>query len=202
MPAALRQITRDDVIANAAFAPVRKARRAALLPVKRLRRVALGPHATFYFETFETLLFQIQEMLLVEKGGEEQLADELAAYNPLVPQGSELVATIMFEIDDEVRRGKVLGELGGVDDHFFVQIGAEKAMGAPEEDVERNREDGKTSSVHFLHFALSAAQIAQFRDPAVQVMVGCDHPRYAHLAVLSPETRAELAKDFAVGVAA
>ena len=196
MPAALRQVTKTDIISNAAFAPIRKERRAALLPLKRLRRIALGPYCTFYFESFETLLFQIQEMLLVEKGGEEQLADELAAYNPLIPQGSELVATVMFEIDDDVRRAALLGQLGGVEDQFFIQIGADRVMSAPEEDIERTREDGKTSSVHFLHFPLTPAQVAQFRDPAVTVMVGCAHPLYSHLVVLSPETRAELAKDF------
>ena len=196
-PVTKRQVTRDDIISNAAFAPERKARRAALLPVKKLRRVDLGPYCTFYFECFETILFQIQEMLLVEKGGEEQLADELAAYNPLVPRGAELVATVMFEIDDEARRAQVLGRLGGVDDQFFIQIGETRAMGVPEGDIERNREDGKTSSVHFLHFPLTAAQIAAFRDPGAAVMIGCGHPLYAHLAVLGPETRGELAKDLA-----
>ena len=196
-PAAPRQVTRDDIISTAEFAPQRKARRAALLPIKRLRRVDLGPHCTFYFESFETILFQIQEMLLVEKGGEEQLADELAAYNPLVPQGSELVATVMFEIDDDRRRAQVLGQLGGVDDQFFVQIGDARAPGVPEGDIERTREDGKTSSVHFLHFALTPAQVAQFRDPAITVMIGCAHPLYSHLAVLQPQSRVELAKDLA-----
>ena len=199
MPATLRKVTRDDIVANAEFAPQRKARRAALLLVKRVRRVDLGPYCTFYFECFETLLFQIQEMLLVEKGGEEQLADELAAYNPLVPQGSELVATVMFEIDDEVRRANILGRLGGVEEQFFLQIGEARAPGVPEGDIERTREDGKTSSVHFLHFALTPAQVVQFRDPAVPVMIGCAHPLYAHLTVLQPETRAELAKDLASG---
>jgi hypothetical protein len=184
MPAAQRLITAEDVIDTAEFAA-------------QLRRLELGPHCTFYFECFDTMLFQIQEMLLVEKGGAEQLADELAAYNPLIPQGAELVATVMFEIDDEVRRAQVPGGLGGVDDQFFIQIGAERAMGVPEGDIERNREDGKTSSVHFLHFPLTPAQIAAFGDLQASVMVGCDHPLYAHLTVLQPETRAELAKDLA-----
>jgi hypothetical protein len=195
MSAAQRQITRDDIVPTTQFASERKARRAALLPVKRLRRVDLGPYCTFYFESFDTLLFQIQEMLLVEKGGDEQLADELAAYNPLVPRGLELVATVMFEIDDEARRNRILGQLGGVDDQFFVQIGDSRAPGVPESDIERTREDGKTSSVHFLHFALTQAQAAQFRDPAVAVMIGCAHPLYSHLAVLQPGTRESLAKD-------
>jgi hypothetical protein len=197
MPAALRKITPEDITPTAQFAAQRKERRAALLPAKRLRRISLGPYCTFYFENFDTMLFQVEEMLLVEKGGEAQLADELAAYNPLIPQGSELVATVMFEIDDPVRRATVLNQLGGVEDHFFIQVGDERSPGVSEDDVERTREDGKTSSVHFLHFVLTPDQAARLRDPKVTVMVGCDHPQYAHMALLSPATRAELAKDLA-----
>ncbi len=196
MPASLRKVVAEDLLPDAAFAAVRKQRRAALLPVKELRRVALGPHCTFYFESFDTMLFQIQEMLLIEKGGEAQLPDELAAYNPLIPQGSELVATVMFEIEDAVRRELILARLGGVEEHFFIQVGGERAAGVQEGDIERTREDGKTSSVHFLRFPLTAAQKAAFGDPAVPVMVGCDHELYAHLAALSLATRAELARDF------
>ncbi len=195
MPRSQRQVTAEDILPDAAFAQVRRERRAELLPIKQKRRVALGPYCTVYFECFETMLFQIQEMLLIEKGGAEQLKDELAAYNPLIPQGSELVATVMFEIEDAVRRELILQRLGGVEDHFFLQAGAERATAVQEGDVERTREDGKTSSVHFLRFPLTATQKAAFRDPAVQVMVGCDHELYAHLAVLSPDTRAELARD-------
>jgi hypothetical protein len=197
MPARLRKVTREDIIPDAEYASQRKARRAALLPTKRLRRVAVGPYCTFYFETFDTILFQIQEMLLVEKGGEAQIADELAAYNPLIPQGAELVATAMFEIDDERRRAVILGELGGVEDRFFMEIGEARVAATPEDDTERTREDGKTSSVHFLHFRFTPEQIAAFRNGAVRVMLGCDHPRYAHFAVLGAETREELVKDFA-----
>ena len=197
MPAAQRRITAADILPDAAFAAERKARRAALLPAKRLRRVALGPWCTVYFESFETMLFQVQEMLLIEKGGAEQLADELAAYNPMIPQGAELTATAMFEIDDPERRARVLAELGGVEDHFFLEVAGERAAAVQEGDVERTREDGKTSSVHFLHFPLTPAQIAAFRAPGARVTVGCDHPRYAHMAALSDETRAELATDLA-----
>lgn len=197
MPLSLRQVTRADLLSDAEFAKVRKERRAALLPIKRLRRIELGPSCTAYFENFDTMLFQIQEMLLTEGGGEAQVEDELAAYNPLIPQGSELVATVMFEIDDPVRRANTLARLGGVEDDFFLQIGEERAPGVPEGDVERTREDGKASSVHFLRFPLTPAQIAVFRDPKTQILVGCDHPAYSHLAGLSPATRAELSKDFA-----
>ena len=197
MPLTLRKITPEDLLPDVEFAARRKAWRAELLPVKRLRRIELGPYCTFYFESYDTMLFQVQEMLLIEKGGAAQVPDELEAYNPLIPNGSELVATIMFEIDDPVRREQVLNRLGGVEDGFFIQVGAERVMGIAEGDIERTREDGKTSAVHFLHFPLTAQHVAVFRDPATQVMVGCDHEGYAHLAVLTPATRAELAHDFA-----
>jgi len=194
MPASSRQVTAQDILPDPVYAAQRKDRRAALLPAKRLRRVALGPHCTFYFESYETMLFQIQEMLLTEKGGAEQLADELAAYNPLIPQGRELVATVMFEIDDPLRRASILAQLGGVEDHFFFTIGESRVAATTESEVERTR-DGKTSAIHFLKFPLTNAQAAAFRDPATPAMVGCDHSRYGHLAVLSPDTRTELAKD-------
>ena len=197
MPAALRRITPSDLIPDADYARERRERRQALLPIKRLRRVPLGPVCTVIFECYETMLFQIQEMLLTEKGGAEQVPDELAAYNPLIPQGSELVATIMFEIDDPVRRANTLARLGGVEDAFFLQIGAEKVAGVPEGDVERTREDGKASSVHFIRFPLEPEHVAVFRDPGVTIMVGCRHEEYSHIAGLSPATRAELARDFA-----
>jgi hypothetical protein len=197
MPASTRQITPADLIPDEAYARDRQQRRAALLPIKRLRRIELGPVCTVIFECYDTMLFQVQEMLLTERGGAEQVPDELAAYNPLIPQGSELVATVMFEIDDPVRREATLTRLGGVEDCFFIQVGESKASGAPEGDVERTREDGKTSSVHFLRFPLTTDQIARFRDPATQILVGCSHERYSHLAGLTPATRAELAKDFA-----
>jgi hypothetical protein len=197
MTAAARRITREDIISDAAFAPQRRERRAALLPIKRLRRIALGPFCTFYFETFETMLFQVQEMLLTEKGGEAQIADELAAYNPLIPQGRELVATVMLEIDDPARRDAALRALGGVDEHFFLEVGTRRIAGVPEGDVERTRDDGKTSSVHFLRFPFTDEDVAGFRQPEARVMIGCDHPNYGHLAVVSEASRAELARDFA-----
>ena len=196
MPLSEHRITEADLMPDAEFAKVRRERRAALLPIKRLRRVELGPVCTVYFESYETMLFQVQEMLLTEGGGAAQLPDELAAYNPLIPQGSELVATVMFEIEDPVRRAALLARLGGVEHEFFLQVGNDKIPGATEGDEERTREDGKTSSVHFLRFALTKAQTALFRDPATAILVGCGHEIYSHLAGLSPATRAELAKDF------
>lgn len=197
MPASTRRVTAEDLLPDADYALERKARRAALLPAKRLRRVALGPYYTLIFENYDTMLFQIQEMLLVEKGGPAQVEEELAAHNPLIPQGRELVATVMFEIDDPARRAAVLGELGGIEEHLFLQIDVTRVFGVPEGDIDRTR-DGKTSAVHFLRFPLTDDDdAAAFRDYERPVMIGCDHPHYGHIAVLSEEVRAELAKDLA-----
>ena len=192
MPAA-----RADIISDDDFGKTRAERRKAILPMKKLRRIHVGPFATFYFESFDTMLFQIQEMLYIERGGEEQIVDELNAYNPLVPQGSELVATVMLEIEDGKRRTEILKTLTHIEKHMFVQVGDEKVYCVPEEDVERTSEDGKTSSVHFVRFPLTDAQKAAFGDASVQIMVGIDHENYAHLAILSAASREELAKDFA-----
>jgi hypothetical protein len=195
MPPSTRRVTAEDLLPDADYAREREARRAALLPAGRLRRVALGPYCTLIFENYETMLFQIQEMLLIEKGGAAQVEDELAAYNALIPQGRELVATVMFEIDDPARRAAVLGELGGIEDHLFLQIDVARAFAMPEGDIERTR-DGKASAVHFLRFPLTEDDdAAAFRDYERPVMIGCDHPLYGHIAVLSEDVRAELAKD-------
>ncbi len=197
MPASSRTITPADILPAAEFSAQRKDRRAALMPKKKLRRIEVGPVATFYFECFDTMLLQVQEMLHIEKGGEAQLVDELEAYNPLIPQGSELIATVMFEIDDPLRRLTILRRLGGVEHAMFIDIAGERTKGVPTDDVERTTPDGKTSSVHFIRFAFTDAQKARMRDPAAQVLVGIDHEHYAHMALLSPALRAELAKDFA-----
>ncbi|TNE36462.1 MAG: DUF3501 family protein, partial [Alphaproteobacteria bacterium] len=160
-----------------------------------LRRLSLGPDATLYFESYDTMWFQIHEMLYIEKGGEEQIADELTAYNPLIPNGSELVATMMFEIDDEVRRARVLYGLTDVELKTYVDVGGEKIFAVPEQDVERTSPDGKTSSVHFLHFPLSASQKESFKVAGTDVIIGCEHSNYPHMVRLSEESRAELAKD-------
>lgn len=192
-----RKITHGDIMDLAEFGKQRKDIRRNLLPVKALRRIALGPDATFYFETYDTMWSQVMEMLFIEKGGEAQIDDELSAYNPLIPQGAELVATLMFEIDDENRRKRVLGELGGVEETVYLQVGDEKIIAKAEEDVDRTSAAGKASSVQFVHFPFTPAQIKAFKDPGTQVILGIGHPKYAHMTQLSAESRAELAKDFA-----
>ena len=104
-----RQLTRADILPLEDYVKVRRERRREITELKRRRRVEIGPFATFYFENFATMWQQVQEMLYIEKGGEAQIADELEAYNPLIPQGSELVATVMFEIDDPRRHHAARG---------------------------------------------------------------------------------------------
>ena len=197
MNAMKKEITPADILPYATYAKERKERRAAIAALKKDRRVAVGPHATFYFENYDTMFQQIHEMLHIEKGGDEQVADELRAYNPLIPQGNELVATVMFEIEDPVRRDAFLRQITWVEKHLYIDVGGEQVMGEAELDVERTKADGKTSSVHFVHFRFTPEQIAKFRDPAVPVMAVVGHENYHHMAMLPPATRQALAKDFA-----
>jgi hypothetical protein len=194
---AKRQLTRADIMPLADYARERSERRRSISAVKRSRRVEVGPFATFYFENYETMHHQVHEMLYIEKGGEEQIADELRAYNPLIPQGSELVATVMIEIDDETRRKSVLGRLGGIERTMFIEVAGERIRGRPESDRENTREgDNKASSVQFVHFPFSPTLIERFRAPGAQMLVGFDHPNYGHLAVMAEGVRAALAEDF------
>jgi hypothetical protein len=191
------ELTRDDILAVEAYQEIRDIRRAEIAAVKKLRRVAVGPYATFYFESFDTMWYQVQEMLRIEKGGDAQLVDELEAYNPLIPKGKELVATVMFEIDNPDIRAAFLAGLGGVEECMTLEIDGEAVIAEAEQDVDRTTADGKASSVQFVHFKLSDAQIAKFRDLATRVTVGINHPKYGHMTVLSEESQAALAEDFA-----
>lgn len=191
-----RRIEASVILPLAEYATQRSERRRRIAEYKKDRRLEVGPFATFYFESYDTMLHQIHEMLFIEKGGAEQLPDELAAYNPLIPQGSELVATVMFEIDDPVRRARILGGLGGVENTAFLRVAGEIIRGVPEADQERSREDGKASSVHFIRFPFTAVQIAAFKSGAGDVVVGFDHANYGHMAVMTPAVRQALAADF------
>ncbi|MGB8274165.1 MAG: DUF3501 family protein [Alphaproteobacteria bacterium] len=191
------ELTWDDILPMEEYGKMRAERRKAVSALKKNRRVEVGPYATFYFESFDTMWHQIHEMLYIERGGEAQIADELAAYNPLIPKGNELVATVMFEIEDEARRKAVLARLGGVEDTISLAFDGEKVAGRPEEDVDRTTAAGKASSVQFVHFPFTPDQVAKFRKPGTRVVVAIDHPDYAHMAVMPETVRAALAKDFA-----
>jgi hypothetical protein len=190
------EITAADILPADVYAKQRPETRKKMAALKKSRRVEVGPHVTFYFENFDTMWLQVQEMLHIERGGEEQMKDELAAYNPLIPKGKELVATFMIEIDDPDRRKRILSRLGGIEEHAFIQIGTTKVMGRAEEDQDRTTTEGKASSVQFVHFPCTPEQIAAIRTPGNPIIVGLQHEHYAHMAVLPEHVRAELAKDF------
>jgi Protein of unknown function (DUF3501) len=189
-------ITAADIIPAEEYATRRKELRAAVVALKRQRRLHVGPAATLHFENFETMRMQIQEMLHIERGGAEQLPGELAAYNPLVPNGRELVATVLFEIDDPVRRAAFLAKLGGIEQTGFIEVAGMRIAGVAEADQDRTSAEGKASAVQFVHFSFAAPEIAKFKQPGTRIVVGFDHPAYAHMTVMPEPVRQALASDF------
>jgi len=191
-----KKIEKTDIIPENIYANSRKQIRKELLEFKKKRRIALGPYATFYFESFETMLAQVQEMLHIEKGGDEQLEDELKAYNPLVPNGKELTATLMFEIDNPVSRATFLGKVGGIEEKVFMKIDSEIVKAIPEEEVDRTSAEGKASSVQFVHFKFNEKQINKFKTNAINIEIGIDHKDYSHTTKLNNDNIKSLASDF------
>ncbi|MBS0638695.1 MAG: DUF3501 family protein [Proteobacteria bacterium] len=191
-----RILTEADILPTAEYAKNRQEHRRKVTEKKRNRRVAVGPHITFYFECWETMWLQVQEMVYIEKGGAEQVPGELEAYNPLIPNGSELTATFMIEIDDPNRRKRVLDTLGGIEETTFIRVGGETIRGVAEADQDRTSAEGKASSVQFVHFPFTPDQIAAFSTEGAEVILGFSHPNYGHMTVLPETVRAELTGDF------
>ena len=196
MPKEKREIQKQDIMPLDVYIKNRKELRKNIVSFKKDRRIALGPYATFYFESYETMLAQVQEMLYIEKGGDEQLKDELQAYNPLIPNGKELTATLMFEIDNPVSRSAFLSKVGGIEEKVFIKIDGEIAKAVPEKDVDRTSADGKASSVQFIHFVLTDEQIQKFKSKNIDIELGVDHKDYSHTAKLSLENINSLSADF------
>ncbi len=196
MPKDKRTIQKEDIMPLDLYTSQRKELRKKIVDFKKNRRIPLGPYATFYFESFETMLAQVQEMLYIEKGGDEQLKDELAAYNPLVPNGKELTATLMFEIDNPVSRAAFLGKVGGIEEKVYMKVDGELIKAVPEEDVDRTSAEGKASSVQFIHFKFNDDQIIKFKSNLSQIELGIDHSEYSHSTKLNEETIASLGSDF------
>ena len=191
-----RQIEKKDLLPPDVYVKRRKQIRKDLVEFKKNRRIALGPYATFYFESFETMVAQVQEMLHIEKGGDEQLKDELIAYKPLVPNGKELTATLMFEIDNPISRAAFLGKVGGIEEKIFIKINDEVVKAVPEEDVDRTSAEGKASSVQFIHFKLNDDQISKFKSDSATIELGIDHKEYTHTTKLSENSIKSLCDDF------
>ena len=191
-----REIQKSDIMPLDIYIRQRKELRKNIVEFKKNRRISLGPYATFYFESYETMLAQVQEMLYIEKGGDEQLKDELAAYNPLIPNGKELIATLMFEIDNPVSRASFLGKVGGIEKNVFMKVDGEIVNAAPEEDVDRTSTTGKASSVQFVHFTFNDKQIEKFMSGSSNVEIGIDHKEYSHTTKLTDKSLKSLSADF------
>ena len=196
MPREKREIQKGDIIPLDMYIEKRRELRKNIVDFKKNRRIALGPYATFYFESYETMLAQVQEMLYIEKGGDEQLKDELSAYNPLIPNGKELTATLMFEIDNPISRAAFLGKVGGIEETVFMKINGERIKAVSEEDVDRTSAEGKASSVQFIHFNFTDEQIEKFKSKSSKIELGIDHKEYSHSTKLSKENIYSLSADF------
>jgi hypothetical protein len=196
MSAQERKITSADILSDSEYAARRGELRTALIALKKNRRIQVGPFATFHFENYDTMWQQVMEMLRIEKGGAGQIQGELDTYNPLIPQGCELIATMMLEIEDAGVRDRTLLTLGGIEETAFLEIGADRIAATPTEYEDRTTPDGKTSSVHWLRFSFTPEQIARFRRGADRIVLGLSHPNYGHMAVVGEAVRSALAKDF------
>ncbi len=196
MPRDARTITADDILPLDRYELIRADKKQEALLRKKLTRMGVGPHATALFETWDSMWLQVQEMLRIEKGGADQLVDELSAYDPMVPKGRELTCTLLFEIEDPVRRDAFLRTIGGVEDHISLQVAGQVIKARPEGDVERTREsDGKASAVHFLHFDFDDAAIAAWKSGEGNAMLVIDHPNYGHAAIINADSREYLARE-------
>ena len=191
-------LTRNDLWSLEEYAGRREEFRKQVLAHKKLRQVALGPHATLYFEDQLTMQYQIQEMLRVERIFEAaEIEEELSAYNPLIPDGSNWKATFMIEYGDIEERKQALATMGGIEETVWVQVGnGTKAYAIANEDMERTRES-KAAAVHFMRFELSAEDLQSVRDGA-DVHMGLDHPSIANNVTLSTEARQALCADLAL----
>jgi len=196
MPREKKEIVKEDIMFLDVYTKNRKELRKSIVSFKKDRRIALGPYATFYFESYETMLAQVQEMLYIEKGGDEQLKDELTAYNPLIPNGKELTATLMFEIDNPVSRAAFLSKVGGIEEKVFIKINGETIKAIPEKDVDRTSAEGKASSVQFIHFTFDDEQIQKFKSNGAEVEIGIDHKEYSHTTKLNTSNLSSLSADF------
>ena len=193
-----RKLEPADLMSLEQYARERKTFRPHVIEHKKSRTVQCGPHATWCFEDRLTVQYQVQEMLRIERIFEaEGIADELGAYNPLVPDGTNWKVTLLIEYPDEAQRRIELTKLKGIEDRCWVQVAAlERVYAIADEDLDREN-DEKTSSVHFLRFELTPAMIAEVKSGA-EISLGIDHDHYRHaVQPLPAASRAALAADLA-----
>ena len=191
-----KPINKSDILNRDQYKAQRKNLREKMVLRKKNRRLDIGPYITIYFENRDTILHQINEMVYIENGGDEQVKDEILAYKSLIPNGKELVATLMVEIDSPKKRADFLGKMGGFEENLDVIVNSKVIKGNPESDVERTTAEGKASSVQFVHFEFDEESINEFKSTNKDVAITINHKDYKHSTIMNQETKDELSKDF------
>jgi len=189
-------IEKSDILSRDEYKIKRKSLREKMVSRKKYRRVDIGPYVTMYFENKDTIIHQINEMVYIEDGGEEQINDEILAYKSLVPNGRELVATVMVEIDNPLKRADFLAKMGGFEEQIFIKVNDTTIKGKAELDGDRTTADGKASSVQFVHFEFDDREIDFVKSNLEKVSITIDHENYRHSAMLNNDTVKELIDDF------
>ncbi len=192
----MSHLSPEDLYSLEEYARIRNEYRATVMAHKKNRALPLGPDATLYFEDVQTMQYQIQEMLRIEKIFEtDGILEELDTYNPLIPDGDNWKATFMIEYEDVAERQAMLSRLIGIEKAIWIKVeGFERVRPIANEDLERETED-KTSSVHFLRFQLSEAMIEAVKNGSA-IFAGVDHPHYHHeTGPIAENIRKSLAED-------
>ncbi len=192
------QIKPEDIYDRKDYINKRPQLRKEIVARKKRRRVDLGPYVTLYFENRETIIHQINEMVFIENGGKEQIEEEILAYKSLIPNGKELIATVMVEIDNPLKRAEVLSKMGGFEETFTLKVGDILVKARAELDVDRTTAEGKASSVQFIHFNFKENEVNKFKDDNVNIELSINHEFYKHATLLKTETKNELRSDFIV----
>ncbi|MBN9565664.1 MAG: DUF3501 family protein [Alphaproteobacteria bacterium] len=181
----MTKLSMNDIMPIEEYGQKRNEIRQKLRPFKNARRIAVGPYATVMFEHYDTIWHQVHEMLYVEKGGAEQIAGELEAYNPLMPTSSSITFTLMFEINNPVKRLEFLKSISQVDSHIYLNWGENSLQAHPIDELERTRDDGKTSAVHFLRFDFEVGSKQSFLSYGGDVLFAVRHENYFYVTALS-----------------
>lgn len=189
------EIQAEDILPIERYTQERSEHQKKIIEIKKQRRVAVGPFCHWHFENYETMLYQIQEMLWIERGGEEQIRNELDAYNPLVPKGKNLSATVMFEIEEKLEREFFLKTIGGIEHTAYIQFPGVLIQGTALSDLERSTSEGRASAVQFILFSFDDDTIRKFKK-AKQIYIGFNHPAYAYSNELTSAVHSELVRDF------
>ena len=192
----INTIEKSDILSRDEYKSKRKSLREEMVLRKKFRRVDIGPYVTMYFENKDTIIHQINEMVYIEDGGEEQIDEEILAYKSLVPNGKELIATVMIEIDNPLKRSEFLAKMGGFEEQISIKIGDQVIKGNAELDGDRTTADGKASSVQFVHFEFEERAVEVIKNHMENVTISINHQNYKHSSTLNIDTVIDLVKDF------